>query len=167
VAYVRNIETALAERYPAHAAEFARNAAAYVTQLEALDREVAARLDAIPADRRKLVTTHDAFRYFGRRYGIDVVATIWGVSTEREPSAREIRRIVDAIRAQGVHVVFVETTINPALMVRIAEETGIHVGTPLYGDSVGKPGGGADSYLGMMRSNLRALVDGLTGGPQS
>ena len=166
-AYVRNIEAALSERYPPHAAEFARRARRYVERLEALDREIAGELAGIEQARRKLVTTHDAFRYFGRRYGVEVVATIWGISTEREPSAREIRAIVDGIRKHEVRAVFVETTVNPALMLRIAEETGIHVGAPLFGDSVGPPGSGADTYLGMMRANTRAVAEGLRKGRET
>ncbi len=161
IGYVRNVEAALSERYPLHSAEFARNAQAYTAQLEDLDRDIARELAAIPPERRKLVTTHDAFRYFGRRYAVEVVATIWGISTEREPSAREVRAIVDGIREHGVRSVFVETTVNPALMLRIAEETGIHVGAPLYGDSVGAPGSGAETYLGMMRANASAVAAGL------
>lgn len=164
VAYVRNIEAALAERYPEHSAEFEQNARGYAERLEALDRDIAHELSGIEEEHRKLVTTHDAFRYFGRRYGVEVVATIWGISTEREPSAREIRTIVDGIREQGVRSVFVETTVNPALMLRIAEETGIHVGAPLYGDSVGPPGSGADTYVGMMRANASAVAEGLRKG---
>ena len=163
-AYVRNLEAALSERYPPHAAEFAERTLRYVERLEALDREITGTLAGIERERRKLVTTHDAFRYFGRRYGVDVVATIWGISTEREPSAREIRAIVDGIRKHDVRVVFVETTVNPALMLRIAEETGIHVGAPLFGDSVGPPGSGADTYLGMMRANAHAVAEGLRTG---
>ena len=163
-AYVRNIEAALSERYPQHAADFAERARSYVERLEALHRDITDELAGIDGERRKLVTTHDAFRYFGRRYGLEVVATIWGISTEREPSAREIRAIVDEIRKRGVRSVFVETTVNPALMMRIAEETGIHVGAPLYGDSVGPPGSGADTYLGMMRANASAVAEGLRKG---
>ena len=166
-AYVRNIETALSERYPPHAAEFSGRARRYVERLEALDREIAGALAGIDQARRKLVTTHDAFRYFGRRYGVEVVATIWGISTEREPSAREIRAIVDGIRKHEVRAVFVESTVNPALMLRIAEETGIHVGAPLFGDSVGPPGSGADTYLGMMRANTRAVAEGLRKGRET
>ena len=164
VAYVRNIEAALAERYPEHSAEFEQNARRYAERLEALDRDIAHELSGIGEEHRKLVTTHDAFRYFGRRYGVEVVATLWGISTEREPSAREVRAIVDGIRKQGVRSVFVETTVNPALMLRIAEETGIHVGAPLYGDSVGPPGSGADTYVGMMRANASAVAEGLRKG---
>ena len=164
VSYVRNIEAALTERFPLHSVDFAQRARRYADRLEALDREITGTLAGIERERRKLVTTHDAFRYFGRRYEVEVVATIWGISTEREPSAREIRNIVDGIRKHDVRAVFFETTVNPALMLRIAEETGIHVGAPLYGDSVGPPGSGADTYLGMMRANASAVAEGLRRG---
>jgi manganese/iron transport system substrate-binding protein len=91
------------------------------------------------------------------------VASIWGISTETEPSAREVANIVGAIRKSGVPAVFVETTINPKLMQRIAAEARVRIGEPLYGDSVGTPGSGADSYLGMMRANAQAIARGLSG----
>jgi ABC-type Zn uptake system ZnuABC Zn-binding protein ZnuA len=87
----------------------------------------------------------------------------WGISTETEPSAREVASIVGAIRKSGVPAVFVETTINPKLMQRIAAEAGVRIGEPLYGDSVGAPGSDAASYLGMMRANAQAIARGLAG----
>jgi manganese/iron transport system substrate-binding protein len=164
--YVEAMGGALAALDPAGAEAYAANAATYLSELDELDRWIEAQVAAIPPRRRKLVTTHDAFRYFGRRYGIAVVGTIWSISTEREPSAEEIRRLVDAIRDQGVPLVFVETTINPRLMERVADDAGVEVGEPLYGDSVGEPGSGADTYLGMMRANTRAIVSGLAGGSE-
>lgn len=114
----------------------------------------------MPADRRKLVTTHDAFAYFGQRFGLDVVGTIWGITTEREPSAQEVRRLVDAVRAYRVPVVFVETTVNPRLMRAVARDADVEVGRPLHGDSVGPEGSEVSTYLGMMRSNTLAIVEG-------
>ena len=131
-----------------------------------LDREIRALMNSVPPAQRQLVTTHDAFRYFASRYQLNLVASIWGISTETEPSAREVARIVGAIRSAGVPAVFIETTINPKLMHRIAAEAKVRVGEPLYGDSVGAPGSGADTYLGMMRANARAIARGL-GGPGS
>ncbi|MGI8574145.1 MAG: metal ABC transporter solute-binding protein, Zn/Mn family [Egibacteraceae bacterium] len=159
--YVDRIAEAFSELDPAHAAAYHRNAAAYQRRLARLDAEMAALLDDVPAQRRRLVTTHDAFRYFGERYGLKIVGTIWSVSTEREPSAREISRLVDGIRAVDVPVVFVETTINPDLMRRVAHDGGVGVGEPLYGDSVGEIGSGAESYEGMMRTNARRIQRGL------
>lgn len=161
--YVDAVEHALRTHYPHHAATYAANAARYLEQLAALDRDIRALMSGVPPAQRQLVTTHDAFRYFAKRYGLNLVASIWGISTETEPSAREVAQIVGAIRKAGVPAVFVETTINPKLMQRIAAEARVRVGEPLYGDSVGPPGGGADSYLGMMRANARAIARGLSG----
>lgn len=163
VRYVDAVERSLRARYPQHAATYAANAARYREQLAVLDRDIAALMKTVPPARRQLVTTHDAFRYFARRYGLNLVASIWGISTETEPSAREVANIVGAIRKAGVPAVFVETTINPKLMQRIAAEARVRIGAPLYGDSVGAPGSGADSYLGMMRANAQAIARGLSG----
>jgi len=161
--YVDTISSALSDLDPAHAEDFRRNARRYRQRLDRLDEFVAVQLSTIPAEQRRLVTTHDAFRYFGQRYGLEVAGTIWSVSTEREPSATEVATLVDTVRSQGVPAVFVETTINPDLMQQVARDAGVAVGPPLYGDSLGEPGSGADTYLGMMRANTAALVTGLGG----
>ncbi len=161
--YVEAVERALREHYPHHSATYAANAASYKAQLLALHDEIRQLMNTVPQARRQIVTTHDAFRYYAQRYGLTLVASIWGISTETEPSAREVARIVSAIRSAGVPAVFVETTINPKLMHRIAAEAKVRVGEPLYGDSVGKPGSGADTYIGMMRANARAIARGLGG----
>ena len=159
--YVDAVEKALSTRYPHNAKVYAANAARYRGELEALDREIRTLLQAVPKSRRHLVTTHDAFRYFARRYDLELVATIWGISTESEPSAKQVAQIVGAIRKTGVPTVFVETTINPKLMKRIAQEARVRVGDALYGDSVGAKGSGADTYIGMMRANARSIARGL------
>jgi ABC-type Zn uptake system ZnuABC Zn-binding protein ZnuA len=161
--YVDRIAEALADLDPAHRADFERNARSYRRLLDDLHDRTRARIDTVPVAQRRLVTTHDAFRYFGDRYGLEVVGTIWNVSTEREPSATEIAGLVDDVRAQGVVAVFVETTVNPDLMRQVARDAGVAVGRPLYGDSLGAPGSGADTYVRMMDENTRALVEGLGG----
>jgi manganese/iron transport system substrate-binding protein len=161
--YVQRTRDALSRLDPAHATAYAENAEAYLRQLAELDLWIAKQIATIPQANRKLVTTHDAFRYFGVRYGLEVVGTIWSISTEREPSAAEIRRLIDGVRAARVPTVFVETTVNPRLMERVARDAGVAVGEPLYGDSVGSPGSGADTYIGMMRANTRSIVRGLGG----
>jgi len=160
--YVDNVERALAARFPRHAELYAANAKRYRAQLRALDQEIQQLMDSVPRERRQIVTTHDAFRYFSQRYGLMLVASIWGISTETEPSAREVAGIVAAIRKANVPAVFVETTINPKLMQRIAAEAKVRIGEPLYSDSVGVPGSGADSYIGMMRANARAIARSLS-----
>ncbi len=159
--YVENARDALAQLDPAGRAVYERNAARYLRELDALHAWIQQQVAQIPPHRRKLVTTHDAYRYFGHRYGFKVVGTIWGISTEDEPSAQEIARLVDRIRAEGVPAVFVETTINPKLMERVAREAGVRVGQKLYGDSLGPPGSDADTYVRMMRHNVRAIVEAL------
>lgn len=159
-AYVEVIAEELAERDPANASTYADNADAYVERLERLDTELAEELAVIEADRRILVTPHDAYSYFADHYDFEV-ATVVGVSTEQEPSAARVQQVVDHLRRQDVPTVFVESTVNPAVMERIAADAGVEVGEPLYGDSVGGPGSGAEDYHGMMRANGRALVDGL------
>lgn len=159
--YVAVVERSLSARFPRHTAAFAANAARYRAELAALDAEIKALLAPIPEARRRLVTTHDSFSYFSRRYGLKLVASIWGISTETEPSAQEVARIIEAVRSSGVPAVFTETTINPKLMRRIAADAKVKLGEPLYGDSVGAPGSGADSYVTMMRANARALLRGL------
>lgn len=166
VQYVEQIAAALSELDPAHQTDFARNARRYQDQLRDLHDRTVEQFATVPAERRRLVTTHDAFRYFGDRYGLDIVGTIWNVSTEREPSATEMAALVDGVRAERVPAVFVETTINPDLMRQVARDAGVAVGRPLYGDSLGAPGSAADTYVEMMDHNAAALVDGLAGRAQ-
>ncbi|GBD39990.1 Manganese-binding lipoprotein MntA [bacterium HR37] len=161
--YVRNIRDALVEFDPEGEQVYRENAAGYLLELEKLDKWIFEQVETIPPQRRKLVTTHDAFRYFGQRYGFKVVGTIWGISTEDEPSAQEIAQLIDAIRRERVPAVFIETTVNPKLMERVAREAGVKVGRKLYGDSLGPPGSGADTYIGMMRSNVLSIVQALGG----
>lgn len=161
--YVETIRDALVDLDPPGREAYRANAERYLRELAELDTWIEAQSGSIPPQNRKLVTTHDAFRYFGVRYGLEVVGTIWSISTEREPSADEIRRLVDAVREHGVLAVFVETTISPKLMEQVARDAGVTVGEPLYGDSVGEPGGGAETYVGMMRHNAEAIVSALGG----
>ncbi|MBA2722378.1 MAG: zinc ABC transporter substrate-binding protein [Methylibium sp.] len=161
VQYVGVVERSLSTQYPQHAASFAANAARYRAELAALDAEIMAFLAPVPEARRRLVTTHDSFSYFSKRYGLKLVVSIWGISTDTEPSAREIARIIEQVRNSGVPAVFTETTVNPKLMKRIAADAKVQLGDPLYGDSVGAPGSGADTYITMMRANARAIARGL------
>ncbi len=158
--YAEHLADELGARRPDDADAYRSAAADYRERLERLDAELAGRLAAIPEEHRTLVTSHDAYHYFADHYGLQV-HTVVGVSTEEEPSAARVQHLVDVVRRTGVPTVFVETTVNPAVMHRIAEDAGAAVGDPLYGDSLGPPGSGADDYVGMMRANVEALVDGL------
>lgn len=159
-AYVEQIAEELAALDPAGARIYRDNAADYVERLEALDAELARELAQVPEEHRILVTPHDAYSYFADHYGFEV-ETVVGVSTEEEPSASQVQHLVDVVRETGVPTVFVESTVNPAVIERVARDAGVEVGAPLYGDSVGEPGSGAEDYVGMMRANVAALVEGL------
>lgn len=161
--YVERLVDALTEVDPEGADHYADEAAGVLAELDALDEWVRAGVETIPADHRKLVTTHDAFSYFGERYGLEIVGTLYGVSTEVEPSPTDVARLVESVRDAGVPTIFIESLTDPALMERVAAEAGVEVGDELLGDSVGEAGSGAETYDAMLRHNARAIIEGLGG----
>jgi zinc/manganese transport system substrate-binding protein len=154
--YVTNIRDALIAADPAGKSAYEANAAGYLAKLDTLDQEVKAAVAAIPAERRKIITTHDAFGYFEQAYGVAFIAP-QGVSTEAEPSARDIARIVTQVKKQKIPAVFLENITDPRLMERIAKETGARVGGKLYSDALTGEKGDAPGYLELMRHNLKTL----------
>ncbi|MFZ0116010.1 MAG: zinc ABC transporter substrate-binding protein, partial [Xanthobacteraceae bacterium] len=158
--YVASVRDALIAVDPAGKSTFEANAAAYLIRLDALDAEVTAEIAKIPPDRRKLVTTHDAFGYFGSAYGIAFIAP-HGVSTEAQASARDVARIIAQIRAEKIPAVFLENVTDPRLLERIARESGARVGGTLYSDALTEPNGPAPTYINMMRHNVKELVAAL------
>jgi zinc/manganese transport system substrate-binding protein len=108
----------------------------------------------IPVDRRKIITTHDAFGYFGDAYEMEFIAPE-GLSTESEPSARDVAKIIAQIRTQKIPAVFFENVTDPRLMQRIAEESGAKIGGKLYSDALSEPSGPAGNYIALMRNNVR------------
>jgi zinc/manganese transport system substrate-binding protein len=162
---VRAIRNALAAADPAHRAAYARRAAAYLRRLRALDTRLAACFARLPRTERKLVTDHDAFGYFARRYGLDVVgAVIPSQSTQAQPSAGATARLIRLIRREHVRAVFPESSINRRLADTIARETGVTSQYTLYGDTLGPAGSAGATYLGMEQANADAIVRGLSGG---
>jgi zinc/manganese transport system substrate-binding protein len=158
--YVTNIRDALSKVDPAGRDAYDKSAAEYLAKLDALERELKAAIGAIPADRRRIITTHDAFGYFGAAYGVEVIAP-QGVATEAEPSARDVARIIGQIRRQKIPAVFLENITDDRQLRRIAEESGAKIGGRLYSDALSAPSGPAGSYVDMMRSNLRQLQQAL------
>jgi zinc/manganese transport system substrate-binding protein len=158
--YVANIRDALAAADPAGAAVYRANAEGYLAQLDALDREVRTAIAQIRPARRKVISTHDAFGYFAAAYGIDFIAPL-GVSTESEPSARDIADIISQIRTAGIPAVFLENISDPRLMQRIAAETGAGIGGTLYSDSLTGEKGVAPTYIELVRHNIKALTRAL------
>jgi zinc/manganese transport system substrate-binding protein len=167
VAAIPAIVAALSEANPSGKATYERNGAAYRAKVEALDQGIQACIDAVPAAERKLVTDHDAFGYFARRYGLDVVgAVIPSQTTRAQPSAKELAELVQTIRREDVKAVFPESSVNPKLAKAIARETGARADLELYGDTLGPKGSSGATYLTMEQANADALVNGFTGGKQ-
>jgi zinc/manganese transport system substrate-binding protein len=158
--YVAEIRDALVAADPDGAATYKANAAAYLARLDALDAEIVRTLAAIPQERRRLVSTHDAFGYFSARYGVEFIAP-QGISTEAEASARDIARIIDSVRRNKVAAVFLENISDPRLARRISTETGARLGGTLYSDALSGPEGDGGTYIDMMRHNVRELAKAL------
>jgi ABC-type Zn uptake system ZnuABC Zn-binding protein ZnuA len=164
-AAVAAIRDALTTANPGARDVYARNAAAYLSRLRSLDGGIAACMRSVPAAARKLVTDHDAFDYFARRYGIAVVgAVIPSQSTQAQPSAGDVARLTRVIRREGVKAVFPESSINPKLARAIARQTGATSDHELYGDTLGPKGSSGATYLTMERANADAMVRGFTAG---
>lgn len=161
--WVDRIEAALSARDPGNAAYYRSNAKAYRQELQALDEWIQEQVAQIPEANRKLVTNHPVFGYFARRYGFEQLGAIYPFSPSSEPSAREVARLQDAIGEYGVPAIFAESTVNPRLARQVAADTGIKL-VPLYTGSLGGPGSGAESYVAMMRYDVKAIVEALKGG---
>ena len=154
--YVSNIADALAKADPAGASAYRANAERYDGELKALDTEIRAAFAALPAARRKVVSSHDAFGYFGRAYGIRFLSPV-GVSNNAEPTAQGVARLIRQLKAEKVPAVFIENVADSRLIERIRSESGAQIGGTLYSDALSKAGGPAPSYVQMMRANLDAL----------
>jgi ABC-type Zn uptake system ZnuABC Zn-binding protein ZnuA len=164
-AAVTAIRDVLTEANPAARDVYARNAAAYLARLRSLDRGIAACMRGVAPAERKLVTDHDAFNYFARRYGITVVgAVIPSQTTQAQPSAGDVARLTRLIRRERVKAVFPESSINAKLAQAVARQTGATSDHELYGDTLGPKGSSGATYLTMERANADAMVRGFTAG---
>lgn len=160
--YVRNIRDALIELDPFNRKVYEFNAGVYLQQLEDLDAEIFRQIASIPEKDRILITSHDAFRYYGRHYGIQVEAAL-GTSTDAEVQTSDVNRLTNIIRDTGVPAIFVESTINPKLIRQIAIDNDVIIGGYLYADSLGEPDTEAGTYLGMLTFNTNTIVQALKG----
>ena len=163
IVMVQNVAEGLSKADPEDATYFDANAKAYVKELEALDAGVVEQVAALPAERRKLVTTHDALGYFARRYGFKVLGSgLNSLSTESgDPSAKELSEMIKRIKESGVPTIFLENIQNSKLMEQISSEAHVKIGRPLFTDALGKPGSEGDTYLKLVRYNVKAIVEGL------
>ena len=159
---VQNIAAALAAADPPNGEAYEANSTAYQQTLDETKQQVQAIIDEIPAANRKLVTNHDAFGYFARAFGLEVVgAVIPSLSTEAEPSASDTAALLDTIDAEGVRAIFAESSVNPALARTLASDAGILIVDDLYGDSLGEEGSGAETLDGMLLFNARKIAEAL------
>ncbi|XAL99129.1 zinc ABC transporter substrate-binding protein [Phycisphaeraceae bacterium D3-23] len=161
--YVEGIRDALVEADPDHAEGYRERADAYLAELDALDAWVREQFEAVPEAQRVIITSHDAFNYFGRAYGVEVHGVV-GISTEQQASPRDIQRLETLVRERGVKAVFHETSVVQSLndlVEQVADSTGIRVGGSLYSDSLGKPDTDAGTYIGMIRHNTTTMVEAL------
>jgi zinc/manganese transport system substrate-binding protein len=155
--YVKNIKEALVAYDPDNWEKYEHNARTYLKRLEALDAWVQKQINALPPCKRRVITAHDAFQYFGKEYGVDFKAPM-GISTESEASVRDVVRLVRQIKDEGVRAVFIENMTDPKILNNIAREANVKVGGILYSDALSKNDGPASTYETMMRYNVSTLV---------
>jgi zinc/manganese transport system substrate-binding protein len=160
VIYAQNITRALVATDPADAADFHASGARYQAELRELDDWARKLVGTVSVDRRKIITSHDAFGYMGAAYGIDFRAPV-RFSTEAEASAAELAALIDQIKHEGIKEVFIENSNDPRLLEQIAAATGARVGGTLYAESLSPPRGPAPTYVKMFRYNIELLVSGL------
>ena len=160
--YVTNIAEGLCAADAADCEKFRSYAMAYNTKLAELDKEVKAKFAALPASAKQVVTTHDAFGYFSDAYGVHFLAPE-GFSTEAEPSADAIAKIIRQIKADKIKALFLENMSDPRVIEAIAAETNVRPGPPLYADALSKPDEGSDTYIKMFQHNTETLIKAMAG----
>ncbi len=160
ILYVNNIAAGLAKADPAGAPIYQANAAAYVKELQALDAWAGAQFAAIPAAKRKVITSHDAFGYFAAHYQIEFLAP-QGVSSDAQPSAKQVARLIRQIQREKIRAVFLENMSDPKLLMQLSKDAGVKPGAALYSDALSGPGKPGATYLQMMRHNVTQLAAGM------
>lgn len=158
--YVANIAAALTAADPANAESYRANAERYTGELKSLDAEIRNAFAALPAERRKVVSSHDAFAYFGKAYGIRFLSPV-GVSNNAEPTAKGVARLIQQLKKDNIPAIFIENVADARLIERIRSESGTRVGGTLYSDALSVESGPAPDYLSMMRSNFKVLHEAL------
>ena len=163
ISYVENVTGALTKADRNNAAFFERNSAAYIQELRALDGAMRLAFARIPQDRRRVITTHDAFGFLGLAYGIQFVAPL-GISTESQASAKGVAALISQIGRENISAIFVENISDARLIRQIARETGVSIGGKLYSDALSKADGPASTYIAMMRHNAKLLTAAMAKG---
>ena len=162
ILYVENISEGLCSVDADGCTTYQANAKAYEAQINALDADVKAAIAQVPEGKRKVITTHDAFLYFGEEYGVEFLAPV-GISTDAEPSAQDVAKLIVQIRSEGVSALFIENMSDGRLIQQIASETSVKMGGELYADALSEPDQGAPTYLEMFRHNIGLLIPAMEG----
>ena len=161
IIYSENILKAAKELIPSEAAYFEENFKIYKAELENAHQYILDQIQKIPEKQRVLVTSHDAFQYYGRKYGLQLESTL-GTSTDADVQTSDIIALQKVIQETGVPAIFVESTVNPKLIKQLAKDNGISIGGELYADSLGEEDSGADTYIKMMKQNTDVIVAALS-----
>lgn len=160
VVYVKNIAEALARNDPVNAPDYRARAAAYIKDLQAVDAWARTEMATVPAAKRRIISSHDAFEYLAKAYNITLIS-IYGWTNKREPSAAEVSRLAQQVEQEQVRALFLDSITDPRVMERVATETGAAIGGTLYGDALSRPGGEADTYIRMLRYDIATLKAGM------
>lgn len=155
--YVANIAKSLSEAAPEHAADFKASADKLIAEIAALDRQLKADLGAIPQEKRRVLTSHDAFHHFGRAYGIEFVS-VQGLSTDAEPPVEDLVEVVRQARDSHLSAIFLENMSDPRLAETVAQESGVRMGGELYADALSEADGPAPDYPSLIRNNAQQLL---------
>ena len=158
--YAGNIAKALSDADTLNRAFYGENLRQLTDSLSALEEWTKSRISEIPEDRRLIITSHDAFRYFGKAYGVEVKG-LQGISTESKVRTEDVKSLIELIRNRNIRSVFAETSVNPKLLEQISSETGAGVGGYLYSDSIGNEGTPEGSFAGAFRHNVNTIVSAL------
>lgn len=157
---VETIAAVYSEVDPPHAPQYAENSRKYLAELDQLDEYCRKRTAELEPSQRVLVTSHDAFHYFGRAYGFEVVG-IQGISTETEANSKDVTDTIDLIRKRKLRAIFPEDSVPPKIIKEVSKDTGVKLGDKLYSDALGAPDSTAATYTGMIRTNIDSIIGGL------
>lgn len=161
IIYAKNVRDGLIKEDPKHKEYYQKNADAYIQKLEDLHTKTIDELNKIPKEKRFLITSEGAFKYFCKAYNLES-GYIWEINSEGQGTPSQIKNVVDLIKAKKVPVLFVETSVDPRSMETVSKETGVPIAGTVYTDSLGKPGEAGDTYYKMMEWNTKTIIEGLS-----